>query len=105
MTKNEWVKLAEAYSKEIAYWHSLYHSKIKLAEEHHINTDFIGNDYFDGPMTSVVEELLGEDFCYWFYDCKQSFERFNKNVQSSDGTHPSVKSLGDIYDFWKGEQQ
>lgn len=104
MGKNEWVKLADAYIKEAAYWHSLYHMKIKLAKEHGVGTDFVGNDYFDGPLTSTVEDLLGDDFCYWCFDCNQSFKKFNAGVTLKDGTHPHVESLGDLYDLSREER-
>lgn len=102
MTKTEWLKLADAYVKEANYWYSLYSAKMKIAKKCGIGPDFLGTDYFDGPMTSVAEELLGGDFCHWCFDCNQNFKKFNEGVSLEDGSHPNVKSLGDIYDFWKG---
>lgn len=99
MTKTEWLKLAKAYIAESGYWHELYELKIKTAEKHGIGTDFVGNDYFDGPLTTAIEDLLGDDFCYWYYDCDQSFEAFNKRTTFADGSHPNVKSLEEIYDY------
>lgn len=99
MRKKDWLKLAEAYIAEAGYWHELYETKIRIAEAHSIDTDFIGNDYFSGPMVSAVEGLLGEDFCYWCYDCDKSFEAFNKRVTLADGTHPNVHSLEELYEL------
>lgn len=99
MTKKDWLKLAYAYMDEAGYWHELYKTKIRLAEEHDIDTDFIGNDYFSGPMTSAVEDLLGEDFCYWCYDCSKNFDEFNKKTTLQDGSHPNVHSLEDLYEL------
>ena len=99
MTKKDWLKLAYAYMDEAGYWHELYKTKIRLAEEHGIDTDFIGNDYFSGPMTSAVEDLLGEDFCYWHYDCSKNFDEFNKKTTLKDGSHPNVHSLEELYKF------
>lgn len=103
MTKTEWLKLADAYIAEVGYWHELYKLKIEIAKKHGLGTDFIGTDYFDGPMTSVIEELLGDDFSYWHYNCEKSFNGFNEKVTLADGSHPAVHSLEDLYDFWKGE--
>lgn len=99
MTKTDWLKIADAYIAEAGYWHELYELKIKTAKKHGLGTDFVGNDYFDGPLTTAIENLLGEDFCYWYYDCGQSFEVFNKRVTFSDGSHPNVHSLEELYEF------
>lgn len=79
--------------------------KIRVAEKHGVDTDFIGTDYFSGPMTSAVEGLLGEDFCYWYYDCNESFSKFNNGVTLPDGSHPDVHTLEDLYDFSKREEE
>lgn len=99
MRKKDWLKLAYAYIYEAGYWSELYKTKIRIAEEYTIDTDFIGNDYFSGPMTSAVESVLGEDFCCWHYDCNKSFEAFNKRVTLADGSHPNVHSLEELYEF------
>lgn len=99
MRKTDWLKLAKAYIAESGYWHELYEAKIRIAKAHSIDTDFIGNDYFSGPMVSAVEGLLGEDFCYWCYDCNKNFEAFNKRVTLADGTHPNVHSLEELYEL------
>lgn len=99
MTKKDWLRLAYAYMDEAGYWHELYKTKTRLAEEHGIDTDFIGNDYFSGPMTSAVEGLLGEDFCYWHYDCNKNFDEFNKKTTLKDGSHPNVHSLEELYEL------
>lgn len=99
MTKAEWLKLAKAYISESGYWRELYELKIKTAEKHGLDTDFVGNDYFDGPLTAAIEDLLGDDFCYWCYDCDQSFEAFNKRVTLADGSHPNIHSLEELYEF------
>lgn len=99
MKKTDWLKLADAYIAEAGYWNELYNTKIRIAEAHSIDTDFIGNDYFSGPMTSAVETLLGEDFCYWHYDCSKNFDEFNKNTTLQDGSHPDVHSLEELYEF------
>lgn len=105
MTKVEWLKLAKAYITESGYWHELYELKIKTAEKHGLGIDFVGNDYFDGPLTAAIEDLLGDDFCYWCYDCDQSFEAFNKRVTLADGSHPNVQSLEELYEFAQKENE
>ena len=103
MTKTDWLKLAEAYIAEAGYWHELYKAKIRIAEEHSIDTDFIGNDYFSGPMVSAVEGLLGDDFCYWCYDCGKDFYEFHKKTTLRYGGHPDVHSLEELYEFVQEE--
>ena len=99
MTKRDWLKLADAYIAEAGYWNELYELKIKTAEKHGLGTDFVGNDYFDGPLTAVIENVLGDDFCYWCYDCNKDFEEFNKKTTLQDGSHPNVHSLEELYEF------
>lgn len=103
MTEKNWLRLAYAYMYEAGYWHELYKTKIRIAEEHSIDTDFIGNDYFSGPMTSAVESVLGEDFCYWHYDCSKNFDEFNKKTTLKDGSHPNVHSLEELYELAQEE--
>ncbi len=104
MTKTDWLELADAYIAEAGYWHELYKEKIRIAEAHNIDTDFIGTDYFSGPMVSAAEHLLGEDFCYWCYDCNKNFDEFNKRTTLQDGSHPDVHTLEDLYGFSKREE-
>lgn len=99
MKKKDWLRLAYAYIAEVGYWHELHKTKIRIAEEHGVDTELIGTDYFSGPMTSAVETLLGEDFCYWCFDCNRNFDEFNKKTTLKDGTHPSVHSLEELYEL------
>lgn len=99
MKKEKWVEIADAYAKEARYWQELYDKKIELADKYFISRDFLGNDYFDGPLVRAVEKMLGEDYSYWLFDCGTDFEKFNENVSLEDGSHPDVHSLEGLYDF------
>lgn len=103
MTKAEWAKLAQAYADESGYWDELYSAKRELAKKHHIETDFIGNDYFFGPLASVALEMLGDEFSYWFYDCERDFDALNSKITHPDGSHPDVHSLEDLYEYSRKE--
>lgn len=103
MTKEEWVKLAEAYADESSYWEELYLSKRKLATKYHIETDFIGNDYFFGPLALAALEMLGDEFSYWCDECGRDFDVFNSKITHPDGSHPDVHSLEDLYEYSRKE--
>ena len=102
MNKKEWIELADAYIKETKYWHELLDSKKTIAKKYKICEDFIGVDYFSGPLTETVEKILGGDFAYWCFDCDKSFDDFNKRVEHADHSHPAVRSLEELYDYATG---
>lgn len=99
MTKREWLKLAEAVTKEERWFSELYEAKIRIAKKHGGETDFVGNDVFAAPVFLVANELLGDDFNYWLYECGGSFADFNMRIELKSGAHPSVYSLGELYEF------
>lgn len=105
MTKDEWVKLAEASAREHGWFRELYEAKISIARKHGGETDFIGNDFFCGPLRDVTDKILGEDFCYWLYECDGSFAVFNTSVYLDGNKHPNITSLEDLYDFANGEEE
>lgn len=102
MTKEQWVRLAEAYMAENGYWEDLLDAKKRLAKKHGIDQDFIGLDSGYGPLLDTVASILGDDFCYFYYDCSASYSKFNKGVTLQDGSHPDVYSLEDLYYFAYG---
>lgn len=95
------VALAEAFIKDYSYLDELDNAQRELADKFGIEKDFLGLPYFGGNLFTAVSNLLGDDFSYWYYDCEQSFEKFNDGVTLKDGTHPDVHSLSDLWDFSK----
>ncbi len=98
-TKEVFVLLAEAYKKDMDYLNDLDNTIRNKANEYDIETDFLGLPYFGGHLGHEVLDLLGDDFSYWYYECECDFEKFNKNIEFPDGSHPKVYSLGDLFDF------
>lgn len=103
MNKREWIELAKAYSEESKYWHELLDSKKKIASKYKVCEDFIGTDYFSGPLSVAVEKILGFDFIYWCFDCERDFDDFNARIELKNKTHPDVHSLEELYDFATGQ--
>lgn len=97
------VTLANAYVKDFGYLNELDNTTRALADKYSIEKDFLGIPYFGGNLFNVVLDLLGDDFSYWFYDCEKSFDKFNENVTFSDGSHPDIHSLEDLWKFSKGD--
>ena len=60
---------------------------------------FVGFPNASDLIMDVVLDLLGEDFSYYFYDCNQSLDMFNRNTTIADGTHPTVKDFGELWEF------
>lgn len=97
--------LAEAYVKDYSYLDELDNMQRELADKYTIEKDFLGLPYFGGNLFTAVSNLLGDDFSYWYYDCEQSFDKFNKNVTFKDGTHPDIHSLSDLWAFSKNLEE
>lgn len=93
------IALAKAYINDVTYLDELYDMTHNTAQKYNIETDFLGLTYFSGKMGETILDLLGDDFSYWYYECEQSFEEFNKRITFADGTHPTVYSLNDLWAF------
>lgn len=70
-----------------------------LAEKYKIYTCFIGLTNTYDLIMDVALDLLGDDFSYYFYDCRESFDKFNKNITLADGLHPNVSNFGELWEF------
>lgn len=99
LSKEAFIKLAEAYSKQEKYENELKSSVHSLAEKYKIYTCFIGLTNTSDLIMDVALDLLGNDFSYYFYDCRESFDKFNKNTTLADGLHPNVSNFGELWEF------
>ena len=99
LNKEAFIKLAEAYSKQEKYENELKSSVYSLAEKYKIYTCFIGLTNTSDLIMDVALDLLGDDFSYYFYDCRESFDKFNKNTTLADGLHPNVSNFGELWEF------
>ena len=106
LSKEAFIKLAEAYSKQENYEKELSNNLETINEKYKVYMGFIGLSNSSDLIMDVVLDLLGEDFSYYFYDYDESFDKFNKNTTLADGTHPNVKDFGELWEFsqktWKG---
>lgn len=99
LSKEAFIKLAEAYSKQEKYENELKSSVHSLAEKYKIYTGFIGLTNTSDLIMDVALDLLGDDFSYYFYDCGEDFNKFNKNILLEGGKHPNVNNFGELWEF------
>ena len=99
LSKEAFIKLAEAYSKQEKYEKELSNNLETVNEKYKVYMGFIGLSNSSDLIMDVVLDLLGEDFSYYFYDCGESFDKFNKNTTLADGTHPNIKDFGGLWEF------
>lgn len=99
LSKEAFIKLAEAYSKQENYEKELSNNLETINEKYKVYMGFVGFPSASDLIMDVVLDLLGEDFSYYFYDCNESFDKFNKNTTLADGTHPNVNNFGELWEF------
>lgn len=99
ITKEQFVKLAEAIVDHQDYELDLSKSIFETAKKHGQPTDFLGLPMMCERLENAVLSMLGEDFDYWLFECERNFKKFSNNITFKDGSHPRVKNLGDLYDF------
>ena len=106
LSKGAFIKLSEAYSRQENYEKELSNNLETINEKYKVYMGFIGLSNSSELIMDVVLDLLGDDFSYYFYDCGEDFDKFNKNTTLADGTHPNVKDFGELWEFsqkiWKG---
>ena len=99
LTREQFVKLAEAVVEHDNYAEDLRKCIIKTAKKHGQDVDFLGLPMQFVTLEDAIVDILGSDFSYWMFDCNQSFEKFNNRITFKDGSHPDVSSFDDLYDF------
>lgn len=80
LSKEAFIKLAEAYSKQEKYEEELSNNLETVTEKYKVYMGFIGLSSSSELIMDVVLDILGEDFSYYFYDCNEDFNKFNKNT-------------------------
>ena len=101
--KETWVKLAEAQIADRRYAEDLYDAKRRLAKHYNIEADFIGLDIFSGRANEAVDELLGEEFEYFMYECGGDWEEYNARCSSCAEEWKYVDTLEELYNISMGE--
>ena len=99
LSKEAFIKLAEAYSKQENYEKDLRSHLTLITKRYEICMGFIDLPNTSELIMDVVLDLLGDDFSYYFYDCNEDFNKFNKNTILGDETHPNVKDFGGLWEF------
>lgn len=99
LDKEAFIKLAEAYSKQEKYENELKSSVHSLAEKYKIYAGFIGLTNTSDLIMDVVLDILEDDFSYYFYDCGEDFNKFNKDILLEGGKHPNVNNFGELWEF------
>ena len=99
LNKEDFIKLAEAYTNQEDYENELKNSLNSITRNNGLYMDSIGLPISSEIIMDVVSDLLGDDFCYYFYDCKKDFNKFNKGTTLKDGSHPNVKDFGELWEF------
>lgn len=101
LSKEAFIKLAEAYSRQENYEKELSNNLETINEKYKVCMGFIGLSNSSELIMDVVLDLLGDDFIYYFYDCDESFAKFNKNILLEGGKHPNVNNFGELWEFNK----
>lgn len=101
MNKENFVKLAEGYIRQENYEDEFRDLVYSTAGKYGQEKDFLGLPLGTSKIMNPVLDILGDDFAYFHYDCKDDFGKFNNNTELADGSHPDVHSLEDLYDFAK----
>ena len=99
LNKEAFIKLAEAYSKQENYEKELSNNLETVNEKYKVYMGFIGLSNSSDLIMDVALDLLGDDFSYYFYDCDESFDKFNKNILLEGGKHPNVNNFGELWEF------
>lgn len=99
LSKEAFIKLAEAYSKQEKYEKELSNNLETINEKYKVYMGFVGFPSASDLIMDVALDLLGDDFSYYFYDCNEDFNKFNKNTILGGETHPNVKDFGGLWEF------
>ena len=99
LSKETFIKLAEAYTKQENYEEELNESIISIIKKNKTYKGFARFPAFSDLIMNVVLDLLGDEFKYYFYNCSEDFNRFNKGHILADGTHLNVKDFGELWEF------
>lgn len=99
LSKEAFIKLAEAYSKQENYEKELSNNLEAVTEKYKVHMGLIGFPGSSELIMDVVLNLLGDDFSYYFYDCNEDFNKFNKNILLEGGKHPNVNNFGELWEF------
>ena len=99
LSKEAFIKLAEAYSKQEKYQNELNSSLKSTTKKYNVYMDFVGLPISSDLIMDVVLDLLGNDFSYYLYDCGEDFNKFNKNTLLEGGKHPNVNDFGELWEF------
>ena len=103
ISKEQFIKLAAAFITQQAYEREILKTIRKTATKYHQEMESIGLPLGTDLLTSAVEDILGEDFLYWYYDCAGDFNAFNEKTTHEDGSHPHVTTVEELYDYSKKE--
>lgn len=104
ISKEQYVVLAKAFIQQEKYDDELMGTIKLTAKKYGQGSDFLGLCCGDGIIMRAVLDLLGDDFSYYLYECNGNFAKFNEGTCLSDGNHPNVQSLEDLYDFTMEEE-
>ena len=99
LNKEAFIKLAEAYIKQEKYEKEVDDIVEFVHKKHSVDRSFIGSPISSEIIMEAVEDLLGEGFCYYFYDCRKDFNEFNRRNFLPDRTHPNIKNFGELWEF------
>ena len=99
LSKEAFIKLAAAFSNQENYEKELSNDLETINEKYKVYMGFVGFPSASDLIMNVVLDLLGEDFSYYFYDCREDFNKFNKNTLLEGGKHPNVNDFGELWEF------
>ena len=104
MDKQTFITLAKGYIQQTKLEDDLLNSFQGVARAYELDTDFVGLPIFYGPAQQAISDAIHEidefdTFQYFVYDCDADFNVFNRRITLDDDSHPSIHSLGGLYDY------
>ena len=104
MNKQTFITLAKGYIQQTKLEDDLLNSFQGVARDYDLDTDFVGLPIFYGPAQQAISDAIHEidefdTFQYFVYDCDADFDKFNRGITIDEDNHPSIKTLGGLYDY------
>ena len=104
MDKQTFITLATGYIQQTKLEDDLLNSFKGVARAYELDTDFVGLPIFYGPAQQAISDAIHEidefdTFSYFVYDCDADFDKFNRGITIDEDNHPSIKTLGGLYDY------
>lgn len=103
MNKEDFIKFMYKLGQKYVNNEEFYKSSYDLFGSSFI--DVVANtSYFDMTIEALQYAIgdTNEWLSYFINDCDFNLDTFCESIKLSDGSHPSINSIRELYDFIKG---